>query len=1120
MKKKLLAAILTVAQLASLSFFTMSANADTVDSYEWDFEGYTENSNYDIMQIRGTVSENDKITPEVITESYGTSAKLISTNDNMLFDANFANVQELGEPYAVSISYDMYTGDYNGNKALDLRINGTATNYTNMIMVSTAGNLKLMNSIWYGSANLVPQNDWRNFEVKLYYGTNKAEIYLVGTKIKDLTLEETINTVNGFRFVNYNSASSNLTSGGTAVMGLDNVKIKIYNKYDSETAVLDKDFTDGIGNVSSSGGSVAAVGGIGYKAESDKAAYFDAADATSYFRYFTTPTTTTLTSPYTYHLSFEWFVESVAANSALDIYLNGAAKYNFIKFYGNGTTTINTKSAITLDQWHKYDLYFHCGTTNCDVYVDGSKVTTITTDTINYVNGYGFVAQKGMKMAVDNISLTIENTEDSRFAYESDAMPKFFDFSNVSAVTTADAVNADGYSVGNGKMVVKNGVTDGGLFVEEVVTNQFGRDSLYHIGTKAGATYTVNNQYGNEEELSIAHNGTLKAGDIIQFGESIMFTDMSQGINITSYMNSVQRNDNLVLAVAANGTAKAFGETLSGVTFKENTWYKLDYIITVGGTESANTADMYIDGIKVTSTPVSFITARGATENTLLESFKIGNLVKAIGGSVSNVDGVYQITPESEQNIYFDDIYIDVTNNESKIASLKASIASETIKIENGNTVIGISDLKVEDLLNEVTVENGTLKVVDETGAEVKEGYISDNYIVIERNIGGVIFVKTEKVDYDAYMIYNDFDDGKNLTSDFLIPNKQTSRNAAGVALKNADNNAVFFDLEANAVNVLVQNATQREITDDFVLELSLYTPQSDADVHVQFKLNDAATNSYVVFDKNHAIKVLGGEVVGTWKGGRWYKLALVFDSDNGYMDFYINGVLVKKEKKINTDAISKIVETRFTYEPASDIATTCGFDDIKLYQGAYDNSRDYVFVKPKTYSSSSLDRVVFINADVDKETFVSDFNVVGQVNVYDSAMNTTETVTDGCILVVKSLDSDNIDYYDVVDITKNTFVGQIQVMLNSENITECADGTVTAQAVVGTQSQLTVIAALYEGDKLVKTSDGTLSTSGILSTDITIDNAKEQNLKVFVWDSISGMKPYADVHNLGVSLK
>ena len=57
---------------------------------------------------------------------------------------------------------------------------------------------------------------------------------------------------------------------------------------------------------------------------------------------------------------------------------------------------------------------------------------------------------------------------------------------------------------------------------------------------------------------------------------------MSKGINITSYMNGVQRNDNLVLAVAANGTAKAFGTTLSGVTFKEDTWYKIDYVITVG----------------------------------------------------------------------------------------------------------------------------------------------------------------------------------------------------------------------------------------------------------------------------------------------------------------------------------------------------------------------------------------------------------------------------------------------------------------------------------------------------------------------------------------------------------
>ena len=195
---------------------------------------------------------------------------------------------------------------------------------------------------------------------------------------------------------------------------------------------------------------------------------------------------------------------------------------------------------------------------------------------------------------------------------------------------------------------------------------------------------------------------------------------------------------------------------------------------------------------------------------------------------------------------------------------------------------------------------------------------------------------------YSKYMIYNDFDDGKAITADFVIPFKQTARKEAGVALKNADNNAIFFDLAANATNVLVQNATQREITDDFVLEMSLYTPMSDADVHLQFKLNDAATNSYVIFDKNHAIKLLGGEVVGTWKGSRWYKVALQFHKDTGLMDLYINGVLVKEGKKINADIIEKIVETRFTYEAASDIATTCGFDDIKLYFGEYDNTKDY----------------------------------------------------------------------------------------------------------------------------------------------------------------------------------
>jgi len=1110
MKKKLIAAVLTVAQMATLAFFAMTAKADTVDSYEWDFEGYTENSNAGIMQVRGATGENDKITPEIIKEEYGTSAKLVSTTDNMYFDANLPKVQKLGEPYAVSISYDIYVDDYNANKALDLKINSNSTNYGNMIMVATNGSLKL-NNAWPGNVGLVPEDSWANFEVKLYYGTTKAEIYMNGTKIKDITLSAPLESLNGFRFVNYKSDS-------TSVMGLDNVKIKMFNKYDAEMTAMNKDFTDGIGQISSSGGSVTAVGGIGYKAESDKAAYFDATEGTSYFRYFTSAKTQTLTAPYIYHLSFELFAESIAANTAIDIYLNGAAKYNIIFFREDDTLNINKNKIMTLNQWHKFDLYFHVGTQNCDVYVDGVKIATINTDEIKFVNGYGFVARNGMNIAVDNVSLSIENGEDSRFSVNTDAMAKFYDFSDATEITKTDIINADGYSVAEGKVFVKYGNTEGGLFDEGVVKNQFGRDSIYKIGTKAGETYTVAKQGGNEEELSIVHNGTLKAGDVLQFSESILFENMSQGINITSYMNSVQRNDNLVLSVASNGTAKAFGQTLTGVTFKENTWYKLDYVITVGGTEKANTADVYVDGKKVAT--ASFMTGRGATENTLLQNIKFGNLVKAIGGTVSNVDGVYQITPVSEQNVYFDDIYMDVTDDKTKTFSPEVSVASETVTIKNGNVICGVQELTVEELLNSVTAENGRLKVVDNTGALVESGIIGDNYIVLTRNVGGEIFLKTEKIDYSKYMIYNDFDDGKAITADFVIPYKQVARKEAGVALKNTDNNAVFFDLDANATNVLVQNATQRDITDDFVLELSLYTPKSDADVHLQFKVNDAATNSYVIFDKNNTIKILGGEVVGTWKGGRWYKVALQFEKDTGLMDLYINGVLVKKGKKINADTITKIAETRFTFEAASDILTTCGFDDIKLYQGSYDNTKDYVFVKPKTYSSSSLDRVVFIEEATEKEAFVSDFNVVGNVKVYDSSMNETEIVEDGCILVVKALGSDNIDYYDVVDITKNTFVGQVQVMLDGEALTEAADGKLTAQTVVGTKEQITIIAAVYEGDRLVSVSHEPISTSGLLSTGITVDDASKQSVKVFVWDSVSGMKAYRESYSIGAAQK
>lgn len=1112
MKKKLLALFLTAAQLVAFAF---TVNAATVENLNWDFEDYTLNSNYGIMQIKGNAGENDKIEPATITDkngvSYDTSAKLTSTTDNMYFDANFANVEQYTDNYVFSIKYDMYTGDYNGNKALDLKINGFSTSHTNFIMVATNGTLKLNNA--WGNKEVVPENTWNNFEARIYYGTRKAEIYLNGTKIKDVTLPAEVNTVNGFRFVNYKSESS-------SVMGVDNVTVKVFSKYDIETEKYTKDFENGIGAVSTQEGSIEAKGGIGCKAMSDKAAYFDSTNGISYFRYYPAATTTTLAEPYVYHLSFEWLIENYAKDTELNVYINNARKDNFIKYYGDGTMSIDSNNKTPLNRWLKYDLYFYCGTNKCDVYIDGvKKITLSTADTINYINGYGFVVRNGMKMAIDNIKLTIENTADNSFAYSNTISAKNYEFETISNISKAGAVDYEGNSIAT-NLTSKFDYAEDSLFKSETVSGIYGKeDKVYHLSNETG-TYTVPENYSNEQEVSVTYPKAFSAGDKIRFSTTVLYSNLDTAKNITSYMNGVQRNDILMLAVSNGGKkVTAFNKALSGVEFKENTWYKLDYVITVAEKSKPNTADLYIDGKKVNTEAMTFFAHR--TDETIpLTNLKVGMLLKP-DSTLTNANGIYTAEAKSAEDMYVGDIYIDHNSADESFNSLDVQLVSadENIKV-SGTKVIGVADIKVEDFLSAVTAEKAIVKVVDNSGKNITSGNLEDYNIVISGLGNGEIFAKTERINSDLYFFYNDFEDNTPTINQFINQNKQTPSYQSGVGLKNKDNNAVFFNMPAAetqpsvVLEYFTNGGSACELSKDLVLESSIYGPSAGGEFHVQAALNSNAVSSYVWFAKDGTIK-FNNEVVGTWKSDRWYKTAVVFHKETGLADFYLNGVLVKEGSKIAA-TIDSLYRTKFVILGSTENAVSGGLDDLKLYEGTYDNTSEMVFVSGN--SISDMDKVIFITNDMISADFELDYTVSGTAYIYEnqSFENLAEVITDGSVLVIKSQNSDNIDYYEFVDVTKRTFVGTLRAVLDGNNLYECKNGTITATAYVGTTSPVTIFAAVYEGDRLVRvTSDGK-SASGAVSTDVVIDKEKEQTLKIMVWDSVNGMASLSDSKFIG----
>lgn len=680
MKRKLLALVLAVSQLIALA---VSVDAKDVEGYSYNFEDYTTNSNCGVLVATEIDTEgdviDDKIEPSVITDStgksYGTSAKLTATEKNTHFNAAFG--EELAKSYTnqyyMSIKYDLYTGDYNANKELQLKINGYGS--TSHIVVATNGTLKLNNSMWYGSANLIPVNSWNNFEVRAYYGTNKIEYYLNNTYIYTAKLSADIERITGLKFVDYKGSTE------ASVMGLDNVEIKICDQYETAIAGLNNDFNTAY-DFGTGAPTATLKSGIGYKEDDDKAVYTKG-EETDVIQNMA-QAAPALGEGYIYHMSFEWLMENWNSQKEFDIFVNGVTNneriLSFIHYNKDSGGAIKVNGAWpsfrpTAGEWNKYDLYFYCGTNKFELYIDETLIYTGTLDkTISSINGYRIINFKSTTetvMAVDNIKVEItkegETEDNGNYLINNDFTAKSF--------SPLYAVINDGAEITYKKGNMFKGYYNYAMFLKL-------------------ANGSINFQYvGNS--YAITDNLVYEASIYSpQKGSTVYMQAALNSNTINSYL-SMNDNGSITLNNAVVGT------------WTPERWYKFAIVYN----KEAGTQDLYINGML----------AR--------ENMKIADEITTLG----RINLVYQAGSESICG--FDDIKL----YEGSYDAEKDKIIVIGNGVNDVDKVIYISEEKpAEDFINELIIA-GKAKLYNSDKQTEADKAADTAVLVIKSQEGGTI---------------------------------------------------------------------------------------------------------------------------------------------------------------------------------------------------------------------------------------------------------------------------------------------------------------------------------------------------------------------------------------------
>ncbi|MDD6213933.1 MAG: heparinase II/III family protein [Firmicutes bacterium] len=204
----------------------------------------------------------------------------------------------------------------------------------------------------------------------------------------------------------------------------------------------------------------------------------------------------------------------------------------------------------------------------------------------------------------------------------------------------------------------------------------------------------------------------------------------------------------------------------------------------------------------------------------------------------------------------------------------------------------------------------------------------------------------------------------------------------------------------------------------DVTLEASLYAPAE-------------SMRSYMVIGINNGMNEVGGlyddgsirchyTKVGSWKPGRWYKMAVTYHAGTKCADYYLNGEKVLENTEVTSENITSFTRIKLialttnasTYNHKNNLT---GYDNIRWYIGNYDPEKDRV--------TSDIDSTIYLyeKKSVKElcDKMIADGCTSARIYKDDTfSVQQTGNLEDGNVLVVSSENGEVLKYSDIADMS------------------------------------------------------------------------------------------------------